>query len=130
MGRSSQNLYLLSQVYKSQENKFQSPFLIIKGTMTRREGTCNVVVNEMQPFNALDKTLQSKDYLQLKDELGLDHYEGRIWQGWHHHVTLTMHAFGYGSCQWYVVKSSGCASTVDGNLSLLWHVIRWRMDSS
>ena len=62
MGRSSQNLYLLSQVYESQENKFQSPFLIIKGTMTRREGTCNVVVNEVQPFNALDKTLQSKDW--------------------------------------------------------------------
>ena len=34
-------------------------------------------------------------YQQLKDELGLDHYEGRTWQGWHHHVTLTMFAFGY-----------------------------------
>jgi SRSO17 transposase len=36
-----------------------------------------------------------QDYLQLKDELGLDHYEGRSWQGWHHHVTLVMmaHAF-------------------------------------
>lgn len=34
-------------------------------------------------------------YQQLKDELGLDHYEGRSWQGWHHHITLTMLAFGY-----------------------------------
>ena len=34
-------------------------------------------------------------YQQLKDELGLDHYEGRSWQGWHHHVTLTMLAFGF-----------------------------------
>ena len=34
-------------------------------------------------------------YQQLKDELGLDHYEGRTWQGWHHHVTLTMLAFGF-----------------------------------
>lgn len=34
-------------------------------------------------------------YQQLKEELGLDHYEGRSWQGWHHHVTLTMLAFGY-----------------------------------
>jgi SRSO17 transposase len=27
--------------------------------------------------------------------LGLDHYEGRNWTGWHHHVTLVMlaHAF-------------------------------------
>jgi SRSO17 transposase len=36
-----------------------------------------------------------QDYHQLKEELGLDHYEGRGWAGWHHHVTLTMlaHAF-------------------------------------
>ena len=34
-------------------------------------------------------------YQQLKDELGLDHYEGRTWQGWHHHVTLTLLAFGF-----------------------------------
>jgi SRSO17 transposase len=34
-------------------------------------------------------------YQQLKDELGLDHYEGRGWQGWHHHVTLTMIAFAF-----------------------------------
>lgn len=35
------------------------------------------------------------DYRELKDELGLDHFEGRSWTGWHHHVTLTMmaHAF-------------------------------------
>jgi SRSO17 transposase len=36
-----------------------------------------------------------QDYQQLKEELGLDHYEGRNWNGWHHHVTLVMlaHAF-------------------------------------
>jgi SRSO17 transposase len=36
-----------------------------------------------------------QDYQQLKEELGLDHYEGRSWRGWHHHVTLVMlaHAF-------------------------------------
>lgn len=36
-----------------------------------------------------------QDYQQLKEELGLDHYEGRHWTGWHHHVTLVMlaHAF-------------------------------------
>ena len=31
-----------------------------------------------------------QDYQQLKEELGLDHYEGRHWTGWHHHVTLVM----------------------------------------
>jgi SRSO17 transposase len=36
-----------------------------------------------------------QDYLQLKDELGLDHFEGRNWRGWHHHVTLVMLAHGF-----------------------------------
>src|SRR5689334_20260758 len=31
-----------------------------------------------------------QNYQQLKEELGLDHYEGRSWNGWHHHVTLVM----------------------------------------
>ena len=31
-----------------------------------------------------------QDYHQLKEELGLDHYEGRGWLGWHHHMTLVM----------------------------------------
>jgi SRSO17 transposase len=31
-----------------------------------------------------------QDYQQLKEELGLDHFEGRSWTGWHHHVTLVM----------------------------------------
>jgi SRSO17 transposase len=30
------------------------------------------------------------DYQQRKEELGLDHFEGRSWTGWHHHVTLVM----------------------------------------
>lgn len=36
-----------------------------------------------------------QDYQQLKEELGLDHFEGRKWVGWHRHVTLTMVAFGF-----------------------------------
>jgi SRSO17 transposase len=28
------------------------------------------------------------DYRELKDGLGLDHFEGRSYLGWHHHVTL------------------------------------------
>jgi SRSO17 transposase len=32
------------------------------------------------------------DYQQRKEELGLDHFEGRSWTGWHHHVTLVMWA--------------------------------------
>ena len=36
-----------------------------------------------------------QDYQQLKEELGLDHYEGRNWSGWHHHVTLVMLAHSF-----------------------------------
>ncbi len=34
-------------------------------------------------------------YQELKTELGLDHFEGRRFQGWHHHVTVALccHAF-------------------------------------
>ncbi|KDA40422.1 hypothetical protein BMG523Draft_04779 [Frankia sp. BMG5.23] len=28
------------------------------------------------------------DYRELKDGLGLDHFEGRTFTGWHRHVTL------------------------------------------
>ena len=34
-------------------------------------------------------------YRQLKEELGLDHHEGRSWLGWHRHVLLTFLAYGY-----------------------------------
>ena len=32
-------------------------------------------------------------YQQLKEELGLDHFEGRSWRGLHHHVTLCFAAY-------------------------------------
>ncbi len=34
-------------------------------------------------------------YQQLKEELGLDHHEGRSWLGWHRHVLLAFLAYGY-----------------------------------
>jgi SRSO17 transposase len=35
------------------------------------------------------------DYKQLKGELGLDHYEGRSYLGFHHHCTLVTAAHGF-----------------------------------
>jgi SRSO17 transposase len=32
---------------------------------------------------------------QLKDELGLDHFEGRSWRGLHHHALLCLLAFAF-----------------------------------
>jgi SRSO17 transposase len=34
-------------------------------------------------------------YQQLKEELGMDHHEGRSWIGWHRHVFLVFLAYGY-----------------------------------
>jgi SRSO17 transposase len=36
-----------------------------------------------------------RDYQQLMDELGLNHYEGRNWRGCHHHATLCIAAYAY-----------------------------------
>ncbi len=34
-------------------------------------------------------------YQQLKEELGLDHFEGRSWRGFHHHACLVFLAYGF-----------------------------------
>lgn len=36
-----------------------------------------------------------RDYEELKSELGLAHFEGRGWRGFHHHATLCIAAFGF-----------------------------------
>jgi SRSO17 transposase len=36
-----------------------------------------------------------QDYRELKEELGLDHYEGRQWLGWYHHVCLVTIAYAF-----------------------------------
>ncbi|HEY5565905.1 MAG TPA: IS701 family transposase [Gammaproteobacteria bacterium] len=36
-----------------------------------------------------------RDYQELKQEFGLNHYEGRGWRGFHHHATLCIAAYGF-----------------------------------
>jgi SRSO17 transposase len=36
-----------------------------------------------------------RDYQELKQEIGLNHYEGRGWRGFHHHATLCIAAYGF-----------------------------------
>jgi len=53
---------VFGKTYEKYEHQFRSPFLIVRGRLTRREGTHNVVINQVEPFNALDKVPQSKDW--------------------------------------------------------------------
>jgi len=36
-----------------------------------------------------------RDYQELKDEIGIDHYEGRGWVGFHHHGALCIAAYAF-----------------------------------
>jgi len=36
-----------------------------------------------------------RDYLDLKQEVGLGHFEGRGWRGFHHHATMCIAAYGF-----------------------------------
>jgi len=52
------------------------------------------------PLKALVKTAKhrwiiERDYQELKQELGLGHFEGRNWRGFHHHATLCIAAYGF-----------------------------------
>lgn len=55
---------------------------------------------ETMPFAALVDLAKlrwriERDYQELKQELGLGHYEGRGWRGFHHHATLCIAAYGF-----------------------------------
>jgi len=39
--------------------------------------------------------LSERDYEELKQEIGLNHYEGRGWRGFHHHASLCIAAYGF-----------------------------------
>jgi SRSO17 transposase len=36
-----------------------------------------------------------RDFEELKQEFGLNHFEGRSWRGFHHHATLCIAAYGF-----------------------------------
>ena len=55
---------------------------------------------EATTFQALVGTIKGRwrierDYLELKQELGLGHYEGRNWRGFHHHASLCIAAYDF-----------------------------------
>jgi SRSO17 transposase len=53
-----------------------------------------------------------RDYQDLKQELGLAHYEGRGWRGFHHHATLCIAAYGYLLSERGAIPPSGPRDTL------------------
>jgi SRSO17 transposase len=50
-----------------------------------------------------------RDYQELKQEIGLGHYEGRGWRGFHHHATLCIAAYGFLISERETIPPSGPA---------------------
>jgi len=48
-----------------------------------------------------------RDYQDLKQEVGLGHYEGRGWRGFHHHATLCIAAYGFLIAEREAIPPSG-----------------------
>jgi SRSO17 transposase len=69
----------------------------------RRDGTIKYALSNLPPDTPLEPAVRGwkerwqveRGYLQLKDELGLDHFEGRSWNGFHRHAALTFLAYGF-----------------------------------
>jgi SRSO17 transposase len=53
-----------------------------------------------------------RDYQELKQEVGLGHFEGRGWRGFHHHATLCIAAYGFLISERETIPPSGRRSAV------------------
>jgi len=54
----------------------------------------NLAVSELI-HRAKHRWIIERDYEELKQELGLGHFEGRGWRGFHHHATLCIVSYGF-----------------------------------
>lgn len=68
-------------------------------------------------FTELVRTIKmrwriERDYQELKQELGLGHYEGRGWRGFHHHASLCIAAYAFLLCARLAFSPSGIARSL------------------
>jgi SRSO17 transposase len=80
----------------------QEEWLVIEWPQDEREPTKYWLSNlpedvAFEPLVDLTKLRWriERDYQELKQELGLGHYEGRGWRGFHHHASLCIAAYGF-----------------------------------
>jgi hypothetical protein len=60
-----------------------------------------------------------RDYQELKQEVGLGHFEGRGWRGFHHHATLCIAAYGFLISERETIPPSGPRCALQFPLSAL-----------
>ena len=83
----------------------------------RTDGTIKYALSNLPPETTIEQAAAlwksrwqvEQGYQQLKEELGLDHFEGRSWPGFHHHATLTFLAYGFLA----VERARGTATSLD-----------------
>jgi SRSO17 transposase len=69
----------------------------------RKDGTIKYALSNLPPDTTLEQAVGlwkerwqvERGYEQLKAELGLDHFEGRSWPGFHRHAAMTCLAYGF-----------------------------------
>ena len=69
----------------------------------RRDGAIKYALSNLPSDTTLEQAVGcwkerwqvERGYEQLKGELGLDHFEGRSWPGFHHHAAMTFLAYGF-----------------------------------
>jgi len=91
------------RVVVAHENQARSPeWLVIEWPRGEAEPTrywLSTLAEDIS-FKALVDAIKGRwrierDYQELKQELGLGHYEGRNWRGFHHHASLCIAAYGF-----------------------------------
>jgi len=68
-----------------------------------KEAPCRFWLSSLPPSTSVRQLVKlaklrwrvERDYQDMKQEVGLDHYEGRTWRGFHHHATLCAIAHGF-----------------------------------
>jgi SRSO17 transposase len=70
----------------------------------------NISFRELVDFAKLRWRIE-RDYLELKQEVGLGHFEGRGWRGFHHHATMCIAAYGFLVSERETIPPSGPRST-------------------